>query len=39
MMRDDSVSELDLQERNIGVEGGMLLAHLVPIMGALTKIE
>jgi hypothetical protein len=36
MMRDDSVSELDLQERNIGVEGGMLLAYLVPVMGALT---
>jgi hypothetical protein len=36
MMRDDSVSELDLQERNIGVEGGMLLAYLVPAMGGLT---
>jgi hypothetical protein len=36
MMRDDSVSELDLQERNIGVEGGMLLAYLVPVMGGLT---
>jgi hypothetical protein len=33
MMRDDSVSELDLKERDIGVEGGMLLAYLVPVMG------
>ncbi|KOO29947.1 protein nlrc3, partial [Chrysochromulina tobinii] len=43
MMRDDSVSELDLQDviqdRNIGVEGGMLLAYLVPVMGALTSID
>jgi Ran GTPase-activating protein (RanGAP) involved in mRNA processing and transport len=41
MMRDDSVSELDLQElpRYIGVEGGMLLAYLVPVMGALTKLS
>ena len=38
MMRDDSVSELELQERNIGVEGGMLLAYLVPVMGALTQV-
>ena len=36
MMRDDSVSELDLQEKQIGVEGGMLLAYLVPVMGGLT---
>ena len=39
MMRDDSVSELDLQERNIGAEGGMLLAHLVPVMGSLTEVR
>eukprot|EP00900_Chrysochromulina_parva_P016438 jgi/Chrpa1/24796/Chrysochromulina_OHIO_Genome00025720-RA len=39
MMRDDSVSELDLQERNIGVEGGMLLAYLVPVMGGLTALD
>jgi len=39
MMRDDSVSELDLRERNIGVQGGMLLAHLVPVMGGLTSID
>jgi hypothetical protein len=45
MMRDDSVSELDLRERNMGAEGGVLLACLlVPDMGsalggALTKIK
>ena len=39
MMRDDSVSELDLRKRNIGVQGGMLLAHLVPIMGGLTALD
>jgi hypothetical protein len=39
MMRDDSVSELNLQERNISVEGGMLLAYLVPVMGALTRVD
>jgi Ran GTPase-activating protein (RanGAP) involved in mRNA processing and transport len=39
MMRDDSVSELDLRESNIGVEGGMLLAYLVPVMGGLTKMS
>ncbi|KOO34547.1 protein nlrc3 [Chrysochromulina tobinii] len=39
MMRNDSVSELDLRGRNLGVQGGMLLAHLVPIMGALTSLE
>eukprot|EP00900_Chrysochromulina_parva_P008724 jgi/Chrpa1/17853/Chrysochromulina_OHIO_Genome00008565-RA len=47
MMRNDSVSELDLAQpgfggmlrRGIGVEGGMLLAHLVPVMGALTQLD
>ena len=39
MMRDDSVSELDLQARSIGVEGGMLLAYLVPVMGGLTSLD
>jgi hypothetical protein len=39
MMRDDSVSELYLQERNIGVEGGMLLAYLVPVTGGLTSLD
>ena len=43
MMRDDSVTELDLREQNIGVQGGMLLAYLlpylVPVMGGLTSIN
>jgi hypothetical protein len=39
MMRDDSVSELNLQARNICVEGGMLLAYLLPVMGALTRVN
>jgi hypothetical protein len=39
MMRGDSVSELDLQARSIGVEGGMLLAYLVPVMGGLTSLD
>ena len=39
MMRDDSVSELDLLERNIGVEGGMLLGYLMPVMGGLKSID
>eukprot|EP00900_Chrysochromulina_parva_P012181 jgi/Chrpa1/20964/Chrysochromulina_OHIO_Genome00026601-RA len=39
MMRDDSASKLDLQERDILEEGGMLLAYLVPVMGALTALN
>jgi hypothetical protein len=47
MMRNDSVSELNLAQpgfggmlrRGIGVEGGMLLAHLVPVMGGLTALD
>ena len=47
MMRNDSVSELDLAQPGfggmlrpgIGVEGGMLLAHLVPAMGGLTALD
>ena len=39
MMRGDSFSELDLREKNIGVEGGMLLAYLVPAMGSLTSLD
>ena len=36
MMRDDSVSVLDLRERNIGVQRGLLHAYFVPVMGSLT---
>jgi hypothetical protein len=39
MMRHDSVSELYLARRDIGVEGGMLLAYLVPVMSGLTSIN
>ena len=39
MMREDSFSELDLSAKNIGVEGGMLLAYLVPAMGSLTEVR
>jgi hypothetical protein len=39
MMRNDSVSELDLEESNIGVKGGMLLAYLMPVMGGLTSLN
>ena len=39
MMREDSFSELDLSAKNIGVEGGMLLAYLVPAMGSLTTVS
>ena len=39
MMREDTFSELDLSEKNMGVEGGMLLAYLVPAMGGLTSLN
>ena len=39
MMREDSFSELDLRAKNIGDEGGMLLAYLVPAMGSLTSVD
>ena len=40
MMREESTfSELYLREKNIGVEGGLLLAYLVPAMGGLTTID
>jgi len=40
MMRDDSVSELNWNShRFLGFEGAMLLAYLVPVMGALTSID
>ena len=39
MMREDTFSELDLSEKNMGVEGGMLLAYLVPAMGSLTSLN
>ena len=36
-MRADSFSELDLSMKNIGVEGGMVVAGLMPVMGSLTS--
>ena len=38
-MRADSLTELDLKSKNIGVEGGMVVAGLVPVMGSLTKLS
>jgi Ran GTPase-activating protein (RanGAP) involved in mRNA processing and transport len=38
-MRADSFTELDLMGKRFGVEGGMVVAGLIPVMGALTKME
>ena len=38
-MRADSFTELDLDGKRFGVEGGMVVAGLIPVMGALTKME
>jgi hypothetical protein len=38
-MRADSFTELDLKEKHVGVEGGLVVAGLIPVMGALTTIE
>jgi hypothetical protein len=35
-MRANSLEELDLKGKDVGVEGGMVVAGLIPIMGALT---
>ena len=35
-MRANSLTELDLKEKSLGVEGGMVVAGLLPFMGALT---
>jgi uncharacterized protein YjaG (DUF416 family) len=35
-MRANSLTELDLKGKGIGVEGGMVVAGLIPVMGALT---
>eukprot|EP00900_Chrysochromulina_parva_P019069 jgi/Chrpa1/27163/Chrysochromulina_OHIO_Genome00026158-RA len=35
-MRADSFTELDLNGKGVGVEGGMVVAGLIPVMGALT---
>jgi Ran GTPase-activating protein (RanGAP) involved in mRNA processing and transport len=38
-MRANSLTELDLNGKYVGVEGGMVVAGLIPVMGGLTKIE
>ena len=38
-MRADSFTELNLQRKNIGVEGGMVVAGLLPVMASLTRLE
>ena len=35
-MRANSLTELDLKGKYVGVEGGMVVAGLIPVMGALT---
>jgi hypothetical protein len=38
-MRADSFTELDLNGKGVGVEGGMVVAGLIPVMGALTSLN
>jgi predicted double-glycine peptidase len=38
-MRTDTFTELDLKGKGIGVEGGMVVAGLIPVMGALTEMR
>ena len=38
-MRANSLTELDLNGKYVGVEGGMVVAGLIPIMGSLTSIN
>jgi hypothetical protein len=37
-MRADSFTELDLNGKDFGVEGVMVVAGLIPVMGALTEV-
>ena len=36
-MRADTFTELDLMAKYVGVEGVMVVAGLIPVMGALTE--
>jgi hypothetical protein len=36
-MRANTFTELDLKGKGVGVEGGMVVAGLIPVMGALTE--
>jgi Ran GTPase-activating protein (RanGAP) involved in mRNA processing and transport len=38
-MRANSLTELDLNGKYVGVEGGMVVAGLIPVMGGLTSID
>jgi len=38
-MRADTFAELDLKEKDVGVEGGMVVAGLLPVMGGLTSMD
>ena len=38
-MRADSLTTLDLHGKNIGVEGGMVVAGLVPVAASLTTVR
>ena len=38
-MRADSLTELDLRKKSIGVEGGMVVAGLLPIMGSVMSVR
>jgi len=38
-MRANSLTELDLKGKGVGVEGVMVVAGLIPVMGALTSID
>ena len=38
-MRADSLTELNLNSKSIGVEGGMIVAGLMPLMGSLTSCD
>jgi len=37
-MRADSFTELDLKGKGVGFVGGMVVAGLIPVMGALTQV-
>ena len=38
-MRANSLTELDLKHKSIGIEGGMVVAGLVPVMSGLTTVR
>jgi hypothetical protein len=38
-LRADSLSELDLSGQGVGVPGALVLANLLPVTGALTKLS